>query len=127
MVARLTYRYLPRAEQPESGRPVYEWRIFGGDREEVSVPSDLRRSIWVAYDAVVIAFEMVRIGVRNRRIDLDVHIRGQVVAVKIQWRRGNAEIAGIRGVAAGVMSALTIASLFFAFGSREPAWGIMSR
>ena len=49
MVARLTYRYFPRAEQPESGRAAYDWRIFGGDREDISVPGDLRRYIWVAY------------------------------------------------------------------------------
>src|SRR6266545_3788281 len=47
MVARFTYRYFPRADN--AGRPVYEWRIFGGDREDAPVPSDLRRYIWVAY------------------------------------------------------------------------------
>jgi putative ATP-dependent endonuclease of the OLD family len=49
MVARLTYRYFPRADDRDGGRPIYEWRIFGGDREDSSVPTDLRRYIWVAY------------------------------------------------------------------------------
>lgn len=49
MIARLTYRYSPRAEQPDSGRPIYDWRISGGDREDVPVPNDLRRYMWVAY------------------------------------------------------------------------------
>jgi putative ATP-dependent endonuclease of OLD family len=48
MVARLTYRYFPRADDGERGRPVYEWRIFGGHREDSPVPTDLRRYIWVA-------------------------------------------------------------------------------
>lgn len=47
MVARFTYRYFRRAD--DGGRPVYEWRIFGGDREDTQVPNDLRRYIWVAY------------------------------------------------------------------------------
>src|SRR5579859_2207094 len=49
MVARLTYRYSPRADGGNGSRPVYAWRIFGGDREGSSVPTDLRRYIWVAY------------------------------------------------------------------------------
>jgi putative ATP-dependent endonuclease of the OLD family len=49
MVARLTYRYAPRADGGDEKRPVYEWRIFGGDREDSHVPSDLRGYIWVAY------------------------------------------------------------------------------
>ena len=49
MVARLTYRYAPRAERGDGGRPIYDWRIFGGDREDTRVPTDLRRYIWVAY------------------------------------------------------------------------------
>jgi putative ATP-dependent endonuclease of the OLD family len=48
MVARLTYRYFPRADGGD-GRSVYEWRIFGGNREDSAVPTDLRRYIWVAY------------------------------------------------------------------------------
>ena len=49
MVARLTYRYAPRADGGDGKRPLYEWRIFGGDREDSHVPSDLRGYIWVAY------------------------------------------------------------------------------
>lgn len=50
MVARLTYRYFPRDGEGEEGeRPIYEWRIFGGGREDAPVPTDLRRYIWVAY------------------------------------------------------------------------------
>jgi putative ATP-dependent endonuclease of OLD family len=49
MVARLTYRYLPRTEGGDGARPVYEWRIFGGNRQDSPVPRDLRRYIWVAY------------------------------------------------------------------------------
>jgi putative ATP-dependent endonuclease of OLD family len=50
MVARLTYRYFPRDGGGEEGeRPVYEWRIYGGEREDAPVPTDLRRYIWVAY------------------------------------------------------------------------------
>lgn len=49
MVARLTYRYFPRDRGEDSARPVYEWRIFGGDREDSPVPTDLRGYIWVAY------------------------------------------------------------------------------
>jgi putative ATP-dependent endonuclease of OLD family len=49
MVARLTYCYLPRANGRNGGPPVYEWRIFGGDRQDSPVPSDLRRYLWVAY------------------------------------------------------------------------------
>ncbi len=49
MVAQLTYRYAPRADGGDGSRPVYEWRIFGGGREESYVPSDLRGYIWVAY------------------------------------------------------------------------------
>lgn len=50
MVARLTYRYFPRDGGTDEGeRPIYEWRIFGGDREDAPVPTDLRRYIWVAY------------------------------------------------------------------------------
>src|SRR5581483_2278472 len=49
MVARLTYRYAPRAETGDGKRPAYAWRIFGGDREDSHVPSDLRGYIWVAY------------------------------------------------------------------------------
>lgn len=49
MVARLTYRYAPRMNGGDDSRPVYEWRIFGGDREDAHVPSDLRGYIWVAY------------------------------------------------------------------------------
>jgi putative ATP-dependent endonuclease of OLD family len=45
MVARLTYRYSPRAAVGDGTRPVYEWRIFGGGREDSVVPSDLRRYI----------------------------------------------------------------------------------
>ncbi len=48
MVARFTYRYFPRDSGEEGARPVYEWRIFGGDREDAPVPTDLRRYIWVA-------------------------------------------------------------------------------
>ena len=48
MVARFTYRYFPR-DGEEGAPPVYEWRIFGGDREDSPVPTDLRRYIWVAY------------------------------------------------------------------------------
>jgi putative ATP-dependent endonuclease of OLD family len=49
MVARFTYRYFPRDNGAEGSRPVYEWRIYGGDREDASVPTDLRRYIWVSY------------------------------------------------------------------------------
>lgn len=49
MVARLTYRYAPRADNRDGKRAVYDWRIFGGDREDSHVPSDLRGYIWVAY------------------------------------------------------------------------------
>jgi putative ATP-dependent endonuclease of OLD family len=49
MVARFTYRYSARADGGDGSRPVYEWRIFGGDREDTPVPTDLRRYIWVAY------------------------------------------------------------------------------
>jgi putative ATP-dependent endonuclease of the OLD family len=49
MVARLTYRYFLRNVDSEGTRPVYEWRIFGGNRENSSVPTDLRRYMWVAF------------------------------------------------------------------------------
>jgi putative ATP-dependent endonuclease of OLD family len=51
MTARFTYHYFPRDDGGggEGGRPVYEWRIYGGDRKDTPVPSDLRRYIWVAY------------------------------------------------------------------------------
>lgn len=49
MVARLTYRYAPRADTGDGDRPAYEWRIFGGDREDSSISSDLRGYVWVAY------------------------------------------------------------------------------
>jgi putative ATP-dependent endonuclease of OLD family len=49
MVGRFTYRYFPRDGSEEGERPIYDWRIFGGDREDTPVPSDLRRYIWVAY------------------------------------------------------------------------------
>jgi putative ATP-dependent endonuclease of OLD family len=49
MVARFTYRYFPRNGGEEGAPPVYEWRIFGGDREDSPVPTDLRRYIWVAF------------------------------------------------------------------------------
>jgi putative ATP-dependent endonuclease of OLD family len=49
MVARLTYHYFPRDNGEEGTRPVYEWRIYGGDRKDAPVPTDLRRYIWVAY------------------------------------------------------------------------------
>ena len=49
MVAKFTYRYFPREGTEEGARPVYDWRIFGGEREDVPVPTDLRRYIWVAY------------------------------------------------------------------------------
>jgi putative ATP-dependent endonuclease of the OLD family len=49
MVARLTYRYSPRAGSSSGDRPIYEWRIFGGDREDTHIPSDLRGYLWVAY------------------------------------------------------------------------------
>ena len=49
MIARLTYRYFPREDGGHRTRPVYEWRIFGGDREDTPIASDLRRYVWVAY------------------------------------------------------------------------------
>jgi putative ATP-dependent endonuclease of OLD family len=49
MVARFTYRYFPRDTGAEGIRPVYEWRIYGGDRDDMPVPTDLRRYIWVSY------------------------------------------------------------------------------
>jgi putative ATP-dependent endonuclease of OLD family len=49
MLARLSYRYFPRDDAEEGKRPKYEWRIFGGDREDSQVPSDLRRYIWFAH------------------------------------------------------------------------------
>jgi putative ATP-dependent endonuclease of OLD family len=46
MIARLTYRYAPRADPGDGNRPAYEWRVFGGGREDSHVPSDLRGYIW---------------------------------------------------------------------------------
>ena len=41
---------LPAGREGEDGaRPVYDWRIFGGNRGAPPVPNDLRRYIWVAY------------------------------------------------------------------------------
>lgn len=49
MVARLTYRYFPRDGGVQDARPVYEWRIYGGNRQDSPVATDLRGYIWVAY------------------------------------------------------------------------------
>lgn len=50
MTARFTYHYFPRDDgATEGGRTNYEWRIYGGDRRDTPVPTDLRRYIWVAY------------------------------------------------------------------------------
>jgi putative ATP-dependent endonuclease of OLD family len=51
MTARFTYHYFPRDDDGGGGpsRPVYEWRVYGGNRKDTPVPSDLRRYIWVAY------------------------------------------------------------------------------
>jgi putative ATP-dependent endonuclease of OLD family len=49
MRARLTYRYAPRVVGEDGSWPTYEWRIFGGEREDAPVPADLRGYIWVAY------------------------------------------------------------------------------
>jgi putative ATP-dependent endonuclease of OLD family len=49
MRARMTYRYAPRPDNQEGDRPAYEWRIFGGNREDVSVPSDLRGYLWFLF------------------------------------------------------------------------------
>lgn len=40
VTARFTYHYFPRDDGGDGDRPVYEWRIYGGDRKDTPVSSD---------------------------------------------------------------------------------------
>ena len=51
MRARLTYRFAPRpvGEGEEPGSAGYEWRIFGGTNEDLSIAGDMRSTLYFAY------------------------------------------------------------------------------
>ena len=48
--ARLTYRFAPvDDEEPSSSTPKYGGRVFGGDNEDLPMPSDLRGYLYVVF------------------------------------------------------------------------------